>query len=106
MSDPFIVFKISWLTQAPGEEHRRDDIIEHFYYITKFLQDNALVNRHLMSSRDDLMDNFMILSSDLTEEGLTVMRSAYHKWLTKVDNGMSPQDVTFLEKALKKVRGG
>jgi hypothetical protein len=105
MSDPFVVFKVSWLTNTPGEEDRRDEIVEHFYCVTKFLQDNALMVRPLMSSKDDLTDDFTLSSSDLTEDGLAVMRAAYHKWLTKVDNGMPPQDTTLLEKALKKVRG-
>lgn len=105
MSDPFLVFKVSWLTQRPSEEHRRDQIVVHFYQITKFLQDNGLVRHPLMHSIADITDDFELSSSDLTDEGLTVMRAAYHKWLTKVDNGMSPEDWSLLERALKKVRG-
>jgi hypothetical protein len=104
MSDPFLVFKVSWLTQRPSEEHRRDEIVEHFYQVTKFLQDNGLVRRRLMQSSADITDDFKLSSADLTVNGLAVMRAAYHKWLTKVDNGMSPEDWSLLEKALKKVR--
>ncbi|KRA62109.1 hypothetical protein ASD89_23755 [Caulobacter sp. Root656] len=105
MSDPFIVFKVAWLTKTPGEEHRRSEIIDHFYCIIKFLQDNSLVVRQLITSKDELTDDFALSSSDLTEDGLALMRAAYHKWLAKVDKGMPPQDVTLLEKALKKIRG-
>jgi hypothetical protein len=105
MSQPFIVFKVSWLTQTPGEERFRDEIVQQFYQVTKFLQDNGLVHRQLMQSIGDLTDDFELSSADLTDDGLAVMRAAYHKWLTKVDNGMSPEDWSLLEKALKKVRG-
>ena len=104
MTDPFIVFKVSWLTQNPGNEDRRDEIVNHFYHITKFLQENELLVRPMFNGIDDLTDDFTLLSSDLTAEGLALMRAAYHKWLGKVDNGMSPEDVSLLEKALKKVR--
>ena len=105
MSDPFIVFKVSWLTQAPGLEGDRDVTIQQFYQVTKFLQDHGLPHRQLMKVVADITDDFTLSSEDLTDDGLAVMRAAYHKWLTKVDNGMSPEDVTLLEKALKKVSG-
>jgi hypothetical protein len=104
MSDPFVVFKVSWLTQAPGLEGDRDVTIQQFYQVTKFLQDNRLVHHPLVQSTADITDYFELSSADLTDEGLAVMRAAYHKWLTKVDNGMSPEDWSLLEKALKKVR--
>jgi hypothetical protein len=104
MSDPFIVFKVSWLTQAPGLEGDRDVTIQQFYQVTKFLQDHGLLHRQLMKDVADITDDFTLSSEDLTDDGLAVMRAAYHKWLTKVDNGMSPEDWSLLEKALKKVR--
>lgn len=104
MTNPFVVFKVSWLTQAPGLETERDVTIQQFYQVTKFLQENGLVRRQLMQSIDDITDDFALSSEDLTDNGLAVMRAAYHKWLEKVDNGMSPEDVSLLEKALKKVR--
>jgi len=105
MTDPFIVFKVSWLTQTPGNEDRRGQIVKHFYQVTKFLQDNDLVVTPLITSISDVTDDFTLLSTDLTADGLAVMRAAYHKWLGKVDAGMPPEDVTILMKALKKVRG-
>jgi hypothetical protein len=104
MSQPFTVFQVSWLTKTVGNEHRRDSIVEHIFQVTKFLQDNGLVHRQLMQSSADITDDFELSSADLTDDGLAVMRAAYHKWLTKVDNGMSPEDWSLLEKALKKVR--
>jgi hypothetical protein len=104
MAESFIIFKVSWLTKTPGNEDRRREIIDHFHQVTKFLQDNGLVRRPLIASEDDLTDDFTLSSSDLTEDGLAVMRVAYRKWLGRVDKGMSPSNVSMLTKALKKVR--
>lgn len=104
MSEPFIVFKVSWLTQAPGLEKDRDVTIQQFYYVIKFLQENGLVRGPLVQGIADITDDFELSSADLTDEGLAVMRAAYHKWLTKVDSGMSPENVSLLERALRKVR--
>jgi hypothetical protein len=104
MSGQFIIFQVSWLTQVPGNEHRRDQIVEHFFQLTKFLQDNHLVRHRLMETRDDITDDFSLSSSDLTDEGLALMRAGYDKWLGKVDNGMDPSDVSLLEKALNRIR--
>jgi hypothetical protein len=105
MSQPFTVFQVAWLTKTPGNDGRRSEIIRHIYQIAKFLQDRALVVRPLMQGIDDITDDFALSSSDLTDEGLAVIKTAYHKWLTKVDNGMSPEDWSLLETTLKKVRG-
>ncbi|RHW16242.1 hypothetical protein D1610_16775 [Sphingomonas gilva] len=87
-------------------EDQREKIIQDHYFLAKFLQDNALLKRNLMSAIEDITDDFEVSSDDLTEDGLAMMKAGYEKWLGKVDNGMSPEDVTLLEKALKKVRGG
>lgn len=105
MSTSFTIFQVSWLTNLSGNEGRRDEIIEHIYRVSKFLQDNGLVRTRLIEDRESITDDFALSSGDLTDDGLAVMKIAYDKWLTKVDNGMSPEDLTLLEKALKKVRG-
>jgi hypothetical protein len=104
MNKSFVICQVSWLTQTPGMEGERDSIVRDFYFLTKFLQDNGLVRRPLMHTINDITDEFAISSGDLTDDGLAVMKAAYEKWVEKIDNGMPPEDVTLLEKALKKVR--
>lgn len=105
MSQPFTIFQVAWLTKTPGNEGRRSEIIRHIYQIVKFLQDRDLLVRPLVQGIDGVTDDFALLSSDLTDDGLAVIKSTYDKWLTKVDNGMSPEDWSLLDRALKKVRG-
>ncbi len=104
MEKPFTIFQISWLTQQPGNEGARDQIVEHFYHVLMFLQSNGLVRRRLMNDRQDLTDDFALSSDDLTADGLAVMRAGYDKWLQKVDDGMDPSDVSILQGALTRIR--
>lgn len=100
----FTIFKVSWLTQAPGNEDLREEIVEHTYRIVKFLQDNSLVLHRLMENRGDITDEFSLTSDDLTAEGLAVMKAGYSRWLREVDKGMDPADVSILEAALARIR--
>lgn len=101
---PFVICQVSWLTNTPGMEGERDSIVRDFFYLTTFLQNNGLVRRPIMQSIDDITDDFSISSEDLTDDGLAVMKAAYDNWVQKIDNGMSSEDVTLLERALNKVR--
>lgn len=94
MSRPFTIFQVAWLTKTPGNEGRRSEIIRHIYQIVKFLQDRDLLVRPLVQGINEVTDDFALLSPDLTDDGLAVIKSTYDKWLTKVDNGMSPEDWT------------
>lgn len=101
----FAIDKVSWHVNTPGNTESREHIARRFSIFSQFLQVNQLTVRDVGCRESDIKDDFGIMSDDLTEEGLAVVKAAYDKWLTKVDNGMPPEDVTLLEKALKKIRG-
>lgn len=102
MVQPFVIDQVSWHTGTPGNTEPREHILRRFAVITNFLQDNGLSYKTLVET--DIDDSFAISSNDLTEEGLTVMKAAYDKWLQKVDNGMPPENVSLLTRALHRVR--
>jgi hypothetical protein len=104
MSQVFQIFRVAALTQAPGNEGRQMIYINLFYQVIKFLQDNDLLLRTMANSIEDINDDFVLMSTDLTEEGVEVMKAAFYKWLEKTDKGMPPEDTTLLMKALNKVR--
>ena len=104
MENPYVITKVSWLTNTPGLEDQRDAIIRDHYFLAKFLQDNSLVTRTLMCNIEDITEDFEVSSEDLTSDGLATMRAAYDRWVQKIDNGMPPEDVSLLERALQKVR--
>lgn len=104
MAASYTIDQVSWHTNTPGNTESRDQIVRRFYIVSNFLQASGLTTHDISCQEADIGDGFGINSDDLTEEGMVVMKAAYDKWLTKVDNGMSPQDLTIFERALKKVR--
>lgn len=104
MQTSFVIDQVSWHTRTPGNTETREHIVKRFYVIAKFLQDNELSLRQLVRDEQEIDDEFCIASGDLTEEGLAVMKSAYDKWLQKVDNGMPPEDLTILNRALSRIK--
>lgn len=104
MSQVFHIFRVGVLTQASGNEGRQAYIVNVFYQVIKFLQDNDLLLRTMANSIEDVNDDFVLMSTDLTEEGVEVMKEAFYKWLQKTDKGMPPEDTSLLMKALNKIR--
>lgn len=82
-----------------------DEARPEFWFLVKFLQDKGLVRRELARSIEDITEEFSLYSSDLTDDGLKLLRTAYSKWLRRIDRGMSPSDTTLLERELSKMSG-
>lgn len=104
MSDRFTIDRVSWHTNVAGNTESRGSIIARFAILFDFLLKNELLADNINSALIDIDDNFEINSDDLTEEGLNVVKRAYHKWLGKIDRGMDPTNVSILQKALDDVR--
>ena len=104
MTKHFIIDQVSWHTATAGNPETREHIIQRFYAIAAFLQKHGLTVRTLVSEPKDIRDDFAISSSDLTERGLAMMRACYDKWLQKVDEGLDPNDLSLLERALNRTK--
>ena len=50
MSEVFQIFRVSALTQAPGNEEFQMVYVNLFYQVIKFLQDNRLLLRPMANS--------------------------------------------------------
>jgi hypothetical protein len=98
----FIIDQVSWHTKVAGNPETRAHIVARFWAVANFLQNNGLTHRKLVQSPSDIGDEFAISSVDLTERGLALMKKVYDKWLTKVDEGASPDDMSMFEKQLSK----
>ena len=104
MQKPFTIDQVSWHTATSGNPESREHIIRRFYVIAQFLQERGLTVRPLLRDEKDISDDFAISSSDMTDEGLALMKASYDRWLQKVDEGMDIDDLSLFEKAIKKIR--
>ncbi|MEM6776420.1 MAG: hypothetical protein AAF670_02115 [Planctomycetota bacterium] len=76
---------------------------QRFRVFVDFLQENGLATRQILASNQPVTDELQIKKSDLTDDGFSVVKAAYDKWLRGLDKGKAITDVTVLKKALEKV---
>lgn len=93
---PLTIDEVSWHTRTVGNPESREHILQRFYAIAKFLQENGLTTRTLVTVKDEIRDDFAISTSDLTAEGFALIKSGYDKWLKKIDQGADAEDVRCL----------
>lgn len=105
MNSDFTICKVGWVIKRLAPHESRDDVIEMFWVFHEFLRANGLLVRTVASSRESVdSDDFSIRASDLTEEGLALVRAAYDRWCKALDRGTPPSNVQILAKALAKMR--
>lgn len=103
--DPFVIDAVEWHLGAPGNPETLPQILDRFRVLAEFLDSNGLSAAPLLPEGRLPDRAFAVRSSDLTPEGLAVMRAGYDRWLKALDRGTSPSDSRILQRALAKVRG-
>lgn len=105
MRPVFTICKVGWVTKRLEAHESRDEVVEMFWVFHEFLRSNGLLSHVLATSRVEVDDDeFAIQSTDLTAEGLAVVREGYDRWCKALDRGTPPSKTTILERALVKVR--
>jgi hypothetical protein len=104
MEKDFIIDQVSWHTQAKRNYEFDNDL---FYLVFEsiiiYFQKNGLTTRTILFAHDKVNDDTCIKASDLTNEGLLLVKKAYGKWMDKaVDKIIQPTDFKMLDNALKK----
>ncbi|MDG2532201.1 hypothetical protein P6144_00940 [Sphingomonas sp. HITSZ_GF] len=101
---PYMIDQVYWHTETPNNSETREQIVRRFFIVANYLESQGLTVRNLRCREEDITDIFGIKSDDLTEEGLLLMKAVYDRWLTKIDSGMPPEDMTMFETALTRAR--
>ncbi|HCM43677.1 MAG: hypothetical protein UY39_C0002G0004 [Candidatus Kaiserbacteria bacterium GW2011_GWC2_49_12] len=104
---PFQIFRLAALLEVPGALATFEYLQDEVWELIKFLRINNLASDDcLPNTKDEVTREFRLMSTDVTEEGLRVLRGGFHKWIDKNDNiNRTSIDMAPLEKALEKVRG-
>jgi hypothetical protein len=89
---------------AGGEEFDSEKIIlRKLSALARFFDENGLTTRRLTAADGTVARSFELISTDLTSEGLAVLRKGYEKWHRQAK---TPEDARPWEKALRSVRAG
>jgi hypothetical protein len=103
--EDFVIDQVSWHWKSGSEPPEKT--LARFKAVVRFLQTHGLVRTPLLKDEDEPTERFCIRASDLTDEGLRLMKAAYDPWLRKIDEGKAaPDDVSLLEKKLTRLRQG
>ena len=87
-----------------GEEFDSEEIIlRKLSAFAKFFDEHGLSTRKLTAADGSVGRNFVLESTDLTPEGLKVLRKGYESWHRQAK---TPEDVRPLEKAMHSIRQG
>ena len=104
MATDFTIDALSWHTSLDPDPAFQKRVRERFKAVVSFLERNGLTKSQLLPPGADIKDNFELNSSDLTDEGLELMKKAYRRWQKSQDKSKTPGDVSILEKELGKLR--
>ncbi|GAA4832375.1 hypothetical protein [Algivirga pacifica] len=102
--EDFIIEKVGWLTTIPGNESIENKIRATFRSLVLFLQKENLTTRKILDENEFVDDNKEFKKSDLTNEGFILLSNCLSKWRKKIDKGGDYNDLTILEKELKRIR--
>ena len=107
---PFTVTGFEWAKDIEdrlakgGEEFDSEEVIlRKLSALAKFFDEHGLSTRKLTAPDGSLDRSFLLRSTDLSPEGLKVLRKGYDNWHRQAK---SPEDVRPLEKALHSIRQG
>lgn len=103
MDKDFVIVQVGW-DLRPDNRSNHEGILSSYAALVELLEANGLLRRPLLAPGRRLGADFKLLASDLTEEGLNLLRQSYSAWLRARDRGADPLDMTILEKGLAKLR--
>ena len=105
MEKDFAIDKVRWYTlDVRGDLEPRDNVLRRFRVIIDYLQHHSLTTRVIASKEDLITDETAIMVSDLTEEGMTMIKKCHDKWLRGIDRGKDPSNLKIWDKALAELR--
>ena len=104
MEQEFPILDLGFLLGANKSRDYQEGSKKCFVSLCNFLNEHDLCKQALVIKGEEPEPTAKIMASELTEEGMAVMRMSLGKWLRSQDRGKSPADVSILVKGLEKVR--
>jgi|SRR5689334_11271649 hypothetical protein len=104
VDDDFVITRLDWLIGRSGVPPEAA-LKCRFFALVRFLQEQGLTRRKIVSDISDVTAESELRSTDLTDEGMTLIRRAYDKWARHMDITHDYDDTEILQAELAKMRG-
>ncbi len=99
----FVIDKISWHTRLDPNPEFQARVRSRFLALYRFLHSQKLLSEPLDPSGIESGGDFEIRASNLTPDGLALMKATYSKWLKSTDKKKDPNNVDLLASQLQKM---
>lgn len=100
----FQIFNLGFMLGASKRLDHKKSCREQCASLVRFIRSNGLNKEPIEWDGEFPPDEFILRSTQLTDEGVAVMREGFYKWLAAQDRGRPKDDWKILEKALQAVR--
>jgi hypothetical protein len=101
--DDFIITRMDWLLGRSGVPSETA-LKRRFFALVSFLQGQGLTRRQIVSDISDVTADSELRSTDLTDEGMALIKRAYDKWASSMDITHDYDDIGILQTELTKMR--
>lgn len=103
MSD-FVVYNLGFMLGASKRLDHKQSCREQCASLLRFIHQHRLSKEPLEWGGEYPPDNLILRASQLTDEGVAVMRQGLRRWTSAHDRGLPRDDWTILDQALETVR--
>jgi hypothetical protein len=100
---PIVISKMSWLLDS-DDRLTVDKLALHYSSLWTFLRSNGLLTSEA-AARPVVFDrDFTLMSTDVTSEGMELVRAGYSPWVKYLDHSGDPANVEIMARSLALIR--
>lgn len=103
MSDDLMI-DVGYMLRASKRLGHKEIVRRQCQSFILFIQQEGLLVKPLLDEGEKVSDDFMLMESDLTDLGVKYFDKIYLKWVGRIDKGADPDDASYLEKSLAKMK--
>jgi hypothetical protein len=100
----FVVFNLAFMLGASKRLEHKQSCREQCASLLRFVRQHGLNEEPLDWDGEFPPDDLVLRASQLTDEGVAVIREGLRPWMAAHDRGRPKDDWALLERALAKVR--
>lgn len=103
MSDDLMI-DVGYMLRASKRLEHKEMVRRQCQSFILFIQKEGLLVKPLLDEEGLLPDDFILMESELTNLGVKFFDKIYLKWVGRIDKGADPDDISYLEKSLAKMK--
>lgn len=100
------LYNLPMLLSSSKNKSYRESVMRHGVVLMNFLKDNDLIKISPFCDDGSLKEDLVVKVKDVTEDGLKLFKKAVNDWWNYLDREGKVENISHLEKGLKRIREG